>query len=94
METRIDLEVATCAECGAVFGLVGNYNQSKKQSGKGFYCPNGHGLTYGDSENKKLKDKCDEAETRLANQAEYIDQQDKTIYNRKGKITKLKKKQA
>ncbi len=91
MEERIGLEIVPCTECGNVFGILPNYHQNLKQVGKVFFCPNGHSLTYKNSENKQLKDKLEEATTQLTLNGVRIDQQDKTISNQKGQITKLKK---
>ena len=84
MDVSIELEITTCAECGAVFGLVPAYHRQLRQTGKTFHCPNGHLACYSDGENERLKD---ELQSRKAQ----IKKQETLISNQKGQITKLQK---
>lgn len=36
----------SCASCGVLFGLLDEHNDKLRQTGKSFYCPNGHSLSY------------------------------------------------
>jgi len=75
VKTLVDLEMVSvpCADCGIVFALPKNYDQKLRESHKGFYCPNGHTLTYPyETEAERLKtklitaqDRCSHLETEL-----------------------------
>lgn len=52
----ITLETTTCAACGVVFGIPDYLIKKKKETGEDFYCPNGHSLVFGNSENKRLRE--------------------------------------
>lgn len=67
MVTKILAEVGMaqvpCAACGIVFGLPYDYNQELRGNHKGFYCPNGHSLSYSSkTEVEQLKEKLDTAQ--------------------------------
>lgn len=36
----------TCSECGIGFAVPETWHQQRRDSGKSFYCPNGHGQCY------------------------------------------------
>lgn len=40
------LNAVTCCECGVMFGIEAAYQAELRNSGKGFYCINGHPLSY------------------------------------------------
>ena len=92
MITEIELSSTICANCGIVFAIPSRLNDSLNKTGNTFYCPNGHTLSYGEGENKRLKDKLESKEGQLDNQADTIREQEREISNKKGQITKLKKK--
>ena len=43
----ISLRRISCCECGLVFAVPVEWDDSKRHTGHGFKCPDGHGLTYG-----------------------------------------------
>jgi hypothetical protein len=49
------LESVTCAKCGIVFGLQDAFLAMLRETGAGFYCPNGHSLRFGASAVDRLK---------------------------------------
>lgn len=62
MSIRTDLMTETqplvlvdCASCALQFAVPESWDRNRRRTGNGFWCPNGHELTYGDSEAKKLK---------------------------------------
>ena len=92
MKTEIEFSSTSCAVCGLVFALPADFHTSLKQTGQGFYCPNGHCLSFGGGENEKLKGKLERTENQLNKKNEIITNQEKEISNKKGQLTKLKKK--
>lgn len=53
-----------CCNCGIEYEVPDTWLNSKRETGQDFYCPNGHLLTYGDTEMKKLKRQLQEAQER------------------------------
>lgn len=50
-----EYEFTVCAACGINFGMPADYIKRLRESGKGFHCPNGHSLTFGESALDKLR---------------------------------------
>lgn len=67
----VDLYVIECGHegCGIVFAMPDDYDDRRRRDGKTFYCPNGHGRAYLETEEKRLRKRLDAAERR-ASQAE------------------------
>ena len=40
------IEAHDCANCGVVFGLDTRFAGRRRKDGRGFYCPNGHVLSW------------------------------------------------
>lgn len=53
--TTADFELISCADCGVVFGMPVELVTQKRQNGGRFYCPNGHSLSWKESEVDRLK---------------------------------------
>jgi hypothetical protein len=46
--------VCHCCACGVRFAFPSSLEENLRKDGKHFYCPNGHGQYFGESEAKKL----------------------------------------
>ena len=55
METSLVCE--TCWVCGITWAMPWGWARKRSEQGKGFYCPNGDKLRYGQSEIEKLKER-------------------------------------
>lgn len=44
------LYVTSCGECGTVFGMESGLQEKLVETGRAFYCPNGHCRAYRDSD--------------------------------------------
>jgi hypothetical protein len=51
----IQMYVSDCPNCGVVYGITRAYELRRREDGKGFYCPNGHNGSFGESEIDKAK---------------------------------------
>jgi DNA repair exonuclease SbcCD ATPase subunit len=67
VETAITLETEECCACGVMFAMPANLRQKLQREGGTFYCPNGHGQHYTESEVQALKKKLRVAEDRSCN---------------------------
>ena len=85
MEIEIKLTPTECVQCGIPFAIPAPYQRSLTETGRSFYCPNGHNLTFGEGENKRLIQY-------ISRKNKEIESLEKANSNRKGQITKLEKK--
>lgn len=60
------LEPTDCAVCGATFAVAPHFLASRRADKAGFYCPNGHQLSFNESEADRLKKKLEQAARDLA----------------------------
>jgi hypothetical protein len=61
VERKLRLLTETCNQCNAVFAMEEELQQQRLADKRGFYCPNGHMMTYmGKSETDKLRDQLNE----------------------------------
>jgi len=91
----------SCSECGIVFGVPDGWHESRRNDGKSFYCPNGHGQHYpkGESEKEKLRRERDLLAQRVAQRDDEIKRQrelkeaaERREAVQKANVTKLKKR--
>lgn len=55
LESVQELVVISCGVCGTPFAIHAVLHSRFHSTGKSFYCPNGHCISYSDSENERLK---------------------------------------
>jgi DUF438 domain-containing protein len=85
---KVLLETQVCAECGVTFALPARVVSERRKTGNNFYCPNGHSLFFGKSENDRLKEQVSRLEQRLSaknSEIEMLEQSKRKVE------TKLKK---
>lgn len=99
---KVELMAETCIACGTIFGLLSSYQDTLRETGKTFYCPNGHGMVYGNP----LKERIKNLERQLKQEQEVreywhksakAEETDHTLTKRrlsatKGQLTKTKKR--
>lgn len=59
MHTYIESTVLVtdvCASCGVLFAMPERLNREFRDTGRNFYCPSGHSLSYGKGQNQRLQD--------------------------------------
>lgn len=52
----VTLWVTDCANCGVVFGIPKRMEEERRADGKVFYCPNGHSLSWKQTEADRLRE--------------------------------------
>lgn len=98
----LEFEVESCASCGVTFALTAGMVGQLRETGNGFYCPNGHSLSFGNSTAEQLR-KEQEANDRLKKrlvqsqqwEAEAIEAKNaaqRSLSATRGQVTKLRKK--
>jgi hypothetical protein len=99
-ETHV-MVTTTCASCGIVFGVPEAWDKRRRADGKGFTCPNGHSLTYGETDEDRLKKeleaserKAEQAEARQRHLQDQYDASERSKAALRGELTKTKKRAA
>ena len=92
-------DVEECCNCGVVFGVPAGYRNNRRKDKKAFYCPNGHGQSYKESEADQLRRERDRLQQRLAQKDDDIKFQrqlretaERSASAYKGQVTKLKRR--
>lgn len=93
------VEVLDCATCGVIFGADVRFIKNRRADGRGFYCPNGHCLTFGKTELDRAREELDWAKKRLgwaeARETHEHDQRqaaERSARAYKGQVTKIKRR--
>lgn len=98
---EVTLTTIQCGECGITFAVPETWRRDKKESGDGWFCPNGHPRVYRESDVAVLKK---QLEAERAHSTHLRDQRDAEARGRKsaerqaaaqkGQATRLRKRAA
>jgi hypothetical protein len=95
------LEVLDCGECGIPFALPRDFHARVKRTGEMFSCPNGHRISYAETENARLKAQLadqkrwrENAETRARAAGDQLKASENRVRAYKGVVTRTKKRAA
>lgn len=86
------IEAVECGDCHIWFGLEATMHSTVRQSGKTFYCPNGHEIHYGDNENSRLKRQRDAAQARARHLDDQLESEKRSKAAVKGHLTRVQKR--
>ena len=92
IQVTINLEPQTCCACGCIFGVEQSTLEGLKKNGKAFYCPNGHGQSFTDTEVDKLNKRIEWEREAKKNALEQLESERRSHIATKGQLTKLKNK--
>ncbi len=81
-----------CGECGVLFGLTEKMRGQCRETGKLFYCPNGHHISYSESENYRLKNRLKWAESQRDQERDNHQHTKDRLRTTKAAHTKTKKR--
>lgn len=99
MDISVSLTAHDCAWCGVVFAIPDRMTKERREDGQTFYCPNGHSLSYHESDTTKLRRQLADAKRdvdwfRDAEQREREQRQiaERSLTATKGVVTKMRKR--
>lgn len=94
---RADLEVLSCSECGLLWAMPETYVNRRRNDGRLFYCPNGHGQLYRETEEDRQRKRAsaerrraDNAENAARIQRERAERERRTAVALRGHLTRMK----
>lgn len=90
-QEAVTFEIVTCANCHVQFMLTSRHVSQLRKSQEGFYCPNGHSISYGKSDCDKTKAELEKTKKRLEEAYEYNGQLRRETWELKDKITEARK---
>jgi hypothetical protein len=67
IDLKVNLETTTCCACGVPFAAPDYLIRARRNDGQTLYCPNGHHLSWRETELDRVRKKLDE-QTRTATQ--------------------------
>jgi len=89
------IEAHACADCGVVFGLDQAFAERRREDGRGFYCPNGHVLSWKKSiDDEALRRRLASAEATNTHLRDQRDAAERSARAYKGRVTRLKNRVA
>lgn len=83
-----------CYKCGIWFMLESCYRQKLRETKNTFYCPNGHGQHFTESETDRLRRERDRLLQQLAMKDDELARQRTQLITSKAQVTKLRKRAA
>lgn len=86
------LTVLDCPACGVLFGITGEYEQRRRADTRNFFCPNGHTMSWHESEADRLRKQLVQAQREAANRSEDLSIERASHAATKGQLTKAKKR--
>ena len=94
---NVKLETLTCSSCAIAFSVPEEWLTNRRSDGKQFFCPNGHSLSYHETEAARLKKELEAERRRLEfarNEARAQREESDRLFRRlsaaKGQMTKLR----
>jgi hypothetical protein len=82
----------SCARCGVEFASP--VIEKRRNDGETFYCPNGHSLSYSDTEEKRLRRRLEQTERDVEWQRNRAQTVEKKLIAQRGQTTKARNKLA
>lgn len=76
---KADFEILDCSACGVPFGAPRAYLDRRRNDGQSFYCPNGHGQSWRETEADRQRKRAEEAERNARGWREVADATDRNL---------------
>jgi hypothetical protein len=93
------LSMLTCGNCSIPFAIPDDLHRKVKRDGSPFWCPNGHNISYSETENQRLKAERDSlkrdfdwAETARIAARDQADAAERRRRAAQGQVTKMRKR--
>lgn len=95
----VRLNVWACPECGIVYGIPEDFADALRRSGGRYYCPNGHSLSWHETDADRERKRAELAERRLSSERdttrrlrENVERERRSAIAYKGHLTRVRKR--
>ena len=92
LNTSVTLVLHECWSCGVVYGITERMHNKRREDGGSFWCPNGHGAVFSETEVQKLQKRLDRSARLLASAEGELVTQKQAHSTTKGKLTRARKR--
>lgn len=89
---QTQLTITDCCVCGIVFGMPERVINDRKNKGGNFYCPNGHSLSYRETELDRLRKETEHLNNVITHERDQREATERSLNAYKGHLTKLRKR--
>lgn len=86
------VEAIDCFVCGLVFGIDSRFVSRRRKDGRTFYCPNGHGQHFTETEEVRLERRLKSLEAQNTHLQDQRDAAERSARAYKGQVTKIKRR--
>lgn len=93
-ETIFGMSRMHCGECGIEFAVPDHFYTDRKNSGKGWHCPNGHSRVFRESDADKLRRERDQLKQQMARVEQEREEQRARAEQAERREKRLKKRTA
>lgn len=83
------LTILTCPSCGVRYAIPEIYRAKRLEDGKSWHCPNGHSLSYHETEADKLRKQLEEEQKRTRYAQHQVEQERTRVRGLKIKVGKV-----
>lgn len=91
---QVEMAEMICGECGIHFMVPERWRADKQRTGKGWYCPNGHGRVYRESDLDKAKSALAAEKERHQQTLSRLNKSEAAKQKAQGEIKRIKKRAA
>lgn len=88
LEFATVLQSEVCAACGIEFAMPQHFVTKRRESGKEFFCPNGHSLSFSKSEVQRLREQLERKEQQLAQERTARDEAERRLVGQRAATTR------
>lgn len=99
IETTVTITAMTCPVCGVHYGIDEAFRKRVAGNGQGWYCTNGHNLSYKETDVDRQRKRADDAEQRIAAEkgwskrlSDDLEAEQRRHSATKGQLTKTRKR--
>lgn len=92
-----ELETQSCWSCGIPFAMPVNFTRMRRDDKRTFYCPNGHGAVFRETETERLRNQLvreqhalEQTQSALEDARRQVEQQKRFTRAARGQVTKIK----
>lgn len=93
LNTTETLESLSCSRCGVLFAFPESMVTNRRADGETFWCPNGHGQVFRETEVMRLRKRLERAESSITAWRDQAEAAERSLRTTRGHLTRARNKQ-